>query len=348
MSYFYLAGFFIFLALCFVCMSRVLSPTPSNISRCARLIQKGKLVVFPTETVYGLGANAFDETAVKQIFAVKNRPKKNPLIVHVSSWKMVESVCKNPLSSREKKLLTHFWPGPLTVVVPKSDLVSDCVTAGLSTVAIRWPSNRIARRLIEKAGVPIAAPSANPSSKPSPTLSSHVEDLKGVAAILDGGKSVFGIESTVMDLEKKLILRPGPVTPAELGRFWRGVRLHPSLLSKKKVAAPSSPGMKYKHYSPKCKIFLVKASSKRFVSFAAIQPCDMAVICSTKVSSKLTNRLVFSFSSAKNLAANLFAFFYLLDQKKVKTAIIQAVPEQGIGFSVMNRISKAASKTIEL
>ncbi|MDO8625122.1 MAG: L-threonylcarbamoyladenylate synthase [Candidatus Diapherotrites archaeon] len=325
-----------------------LAPSDSNISRCAALLRRGRLVVFPTETVYGLGANAFDSNAVRRIFAAKRRPARNPLIVHVASWKMANSVLAQPLSKSQRRLLSHFWPGPLTVVLPKSDAVPDIVTAGLSTVAVRWPSNEIAQRLIRKAGVPIAAPSANPSTHPSPTLSSHVQDLRGVAAVLDGGPTVFGIESTVLDLRKKKILRPGPVTLAQLRRFLRGVSYHASLKKNSRVKTPASPGMAFRHYAPNCRIILVKGSSKKFISFMEKKSVSTAVICSSRLAKKFSNRRVFSFSSSRDLMKNLFVFFFALDAQKIRRCVVQSVSESGIGFSVMNRIKKAASKTVHL
>jgi L-threonylcarbamoyladenylate synthase len=319
-----------------------LSASGTNIARCASLLLRGRLVVFPTETVYGLGANAFDERAVSRIFAVKHRPRKNPLIVHAASWKMVNEVIGRVLSKSERRMLSHFWPGPLTVVLPRSDRVPSIVTAGLDSVAVRWPSNAIAQRLIRKADVPIAAPSANPSTKPSPTVSSHVSRLRGVAAVLDGGQTVFGIESTVLDLTTKQILRPGPVTIESLRKYLPEVAFHPSLRADGSVKRPASPGMTFRHYAPRCKIVLWRGSARRFVSFVQKQPSSTAVICSKRLATRFSNRCVFSFSSTRDLMKNLFVFFFALDARRIRRCVVQSVPEHGIGFSVMNRLKKAA------
>lgn len=329
-------------------MPSILFPSTANISRCARLIRSGKLVVFPTETVYGLGANAFSESGVERIFAAKKRPKKNPVIVHVSSFRMLGSVIAKPLTPTQLRLLKLFWPGPLSVLFPRSDRIPSNVTAGLDTVAVRMPSNPIARRLIREAGVPIAAPSANPATRPSATLSVHAKKLRGVSAILDGGQSVFGIESTVLDLENQLILRPGPIGLSDLKPFLPNVRFHSSLKFEKIPKKVASPGMAFKHYSPDCAVSLVFGSSSRLAAFVDSLPEKTAVICSASVAKKLRRKPLFVFLSSKDLARNLFVFLHALDDRGFKSAVIQAVAERGIGFSVMNRLKKACSKKIRL
>ncbi len=349
-------------------MSRILLPTKDNLAHCARAIRENQLVVFPTETVYGLGGNAFSKTAVEKIFRVKHRPKKNPVIVHVSSLSMLSKVIGRPLSKKEKKLLSFFWPGPLTVLFPKSDRIPLNVTAGLSNVAVRMPSNPIARKLISLSGVPIAAPSANKATRPSSTLSRHAKNLRGVFAILEGGPSVFGIESTVLDLKNQEILRPGPVGISELKPFLPKIRFHSSLRKNQAVKNPASPGMRYVHYAPHCRVVLLMGSFQKQFRFldsklksAHFASKKIAVICSDKIAKKLVSKSivkrvekkkfpvrVFSFSSARSLAKNLFRFFHELDEQNFKTVFVQGVPERGIGFSVMNRLKKASSKQIQV
>ncbi|MEK6958364.1 MAG: L-threonylcarbamoyladenylate synthase, partial [archaeon] len=243
-------------------------PEAKKILEAARIIRKGGLVAFPTETVYGLGANAFNTEAVRKIFRAKGRPFDDPLIVHVCSEKQVYELAEE-VAFEAKVLMDKFWPGPLTIVMRKSKKVPAITTANLGTVAIRMPKNRIACALIRKAGVPIAAPSANTFSRPSPTTAGHVlADLKGkIPLILDGGTTRIGIESTVIDLsgKKPVLLRPGAVTLEQLQKTIGKVQVHGAVKStpgknKKKIFA-LAPGMKYRHYAPKAKVILVFGSA---------------------------------------------------------------------------------------
>lgn len=232
----------------------------SVVDEAAAALANGGLVAFPTETVYGLGANALDSSAVSRIFAAKGRPQDNPLIVHVSNMEMLRRVVKQVPETADK-LIRAFWPGPLTIIFEKSDFIPTTVTAGLDTVAVRMPRHPAALRLIEKSGVPVAAPSANLSGSPSTTRASHViADLSGrVDYILDGGACQVGLESTVLDLTgaEPQILRPGGINLEELQQVLGSVAYEPALKDSRQI--PKSPGMKYRHYAPKAALFLVDA-----------------------------------------------------------------------------------------
>lgn len=219
------------------------------IEKGAQLIKAGEVVAFPTETVYGLGGNALDPACVAKIYAAKGRPADNPLIVHVAKIEDIYPLVKE-FSDRNRKVVQQFMPGPITLLFPKSEIIPDSVTAGLSTVGIRMPKSAIARKFIEKCSVPIAAPSANASTRVSPTTAKHVyEDMKGrIPLIIDGGDSEVGIESTVLDLTGKIptILRPGAITPEMLAEVIGSVRTHKGEI----ISSAPAPGMKYKHYAP--------------------------------------------------------------------------------------------------
>jgi L-threonylcarbamoyladenylate synthase len=240
-------------------------PERKIIERAAKIIKKGGLVAFPTETVYGLGANALNKKAVKKIFEVKKRPLDNPIIVHIADFKNLKKLAKR-IPKEAEILAKKFWPGPLTFVLFKKKIVPNEVTGGQNTVAIRMPKNKIALELIKKSGVPIAAPSANLAGRPSPTEAKHVfEDFgEKIDLILDGGKTKIGVESTVLDLTKKSpeILRPGGASFEELKKNLPNLRLHPSLLGKKLRGKPKSPGMRYRHYAPKAELILAKNSKE--------------------------------------------------------------------------------------
>ena len=230
------------------------------IAQAATLIRAHELVAFPTETVYGLGANAIDAMAVAKIFAAKGRPADNPLICHISSFEMGEKLADfTPLA---RLLAEHFWPGPLTIVLTHHDNVPEITTAKLNTVALRWPSHPIAMALIKEANTPIAAPSANLSGRPSPTTAAHVlQDMEGkIPMILDGGAVDIGLESTVVDARGKFprLLRPGKITAEELNVLCG----HCELADSSDASTPASPGMKYRHYAPKAKVFLAEDSKE--------------------------------------------------------------------------------------
>lgn len=331
-------------------------------NEAAKALQQGKLVAFPTETVYGLGADALNSDAVKSIYIAKGRPSDNPLIVHISDIEMLK-----PLVAKIKpdvvKLVSAYWPGPLTVVLQKSEIVPDVTTGGLDTVAIRMPDHPIALELIRKANIPIAAPSANRSGRPSPTLAEHVaEDLDGrISYIIDGGPCRVGIESTVVDMtgDTATILRPGGITPSMIEKVLGKVELDKSLMDKKNVEIPKSPGMKYRHYSPKADVFVVTGFHEDVANWTKnkiIQDKNMgkkSVVLAAKEHIEqfgLNNAISYgSVKDASEVAANIFSLFRKCDQDGVDKIYVEAISKEGIGLAVMNRIEKAAGgKIIEV
>ena len=333
-------------------------PEKDLIKKSAEIIKKGGLVAFPTETVYGLGANALDKNAVKKIFQAKKRPPDNPIIVHIADFKDLTKLAKK-IPKEAKILAKKFWPGPLTLILFKKKIVPDEVTAKANTVAIRMPDNKIALALIKASGVPIAAPSANLAGRPSPTTAQAVfEDLGDkIDLILDGGKTKFGIESTVIDLTVKppLILRPGAISFEKLKKILKDLRLHPTILGKRtKEKIVKSPGMKYRHYAPKAILVLVQEEGrekikkiKNLISQYQKQGKKVGVMCvsESKKFYKMAN-LVLPVGSKKNLkkiAQNLFETLRKFDKKGMDIILSESFPEKEIGFSIMHRLKKAAS-----
>ena len=331
----------------------------SQISECAKLIKEGKLVVFPTETVYGLGVNALDDNAVKKIFIAKGRPSDNPLIVHISDRNMLETVVKD-IPEQAKKLMRCFWPGPLTIIFNKKEIVPNSVTCNLSTVAVRMPSHPIARQLIKESGVPIAAPSANISGKPSTTTAQHViDDLRDkVDAIIDGGESNIGLESTVIDVSGKIptLLRPGGITLEQL-QLCLGTQVQiANPLSK----TPKSPGMKYRHYAPNTTLILSSGKTEKemrekieILSEKLINKGNkIAIIGSVETSQEINccdKCDVYCIGPRGDLnyiAAHMFSLLRDIDKKGYDYSLIGSCDEEGIGMALMNRLKKAASKTI--
>ncbi|MEG1965669.1 MAG: L-threonylcarbamoyladenylate synthase, partial [Oscillospiraceae bacterium] len=243
----------------------------NTINEIAKILQEGGLAVIPTETVYGLAADGLNSQAVEKIFKAKGRPQDNPLIMHISNFEMIYEIA-SVVPETAIKLASKFWPGPFTMILPKKDIVPQVTSGGLNSVAIRMPSHPIARKIIEAARTPLAAPSANISGKPSPTSFSHcVEDMIGkVDAIIDGGDCDFGVESTVVSLlgDVPVLLRPGAITPEQIrdviGKLDIAQAVTDKLENDEKVL---SPGMKYKHYSPNAKVFIVKGSFEKFKNF---------------------------------------------------------------------------------
>lgn len=314
------------------------------------LIRVGELVAFPTETVYGLGANALNEEAVKSVYVAKGRPSDNPMIVHISKAEDLPELIKdgkNSLGGDEIKLIEAFWPGPLTMIFPKSDIVPDTTTGGLDTVAIRMPSNEIALRFIDAAGKPIAAPSANLSGKPSPTTAEDVlEDMDGkIAAVIMGDQCSVGIESTVLDLTgaQPVILRPGIITAEWISEILgKEISYDPALFVKPsddENFKPKSPGMKYKHYAPKAAVMLIEGTNETFEKKASI----LGKLAHEK--NKKTAVLNYG-DSAKKAAHGLFADLRELDRQGYDLILIKSLEEVGLGFSVMNRMLKSAGYNI--
>jgi len=334
------------------------NPEKNIIKNAAEIIKKGGLVVFPTETVYGLGANALNAKAVKKIFKAKGRPADNPLIVHIADKKSILILAKN-ISEEAFILAEKFWPGPLTLILEKKTIVPPEVTAGNKTVAIRMPDNKTALALIKAAGVPVAAPSANLAGKPSPTNAGHVaKDLEDrVDLILDGGQTKIGLESTVLDLTQKpfAILRPGGISQEQIEKvigkvnFWKA--------GSKSVV--KSPGMKYRHYAPRAKLILIDYNNKeraeeiikKLIKENKEKKAKVGVMATDETRSSYPEAdLILTLGSRKNLkiiARNLFKTLRIFDENKIDIILAEGFPEKGIGQAIMNRLSKAADKIIK-
>lgn len=332
------------------------NPEIELIDFAANVIREGGLVAFPTETVYGIGANSFNEEAIKKIFIAKGRPQDNPLIVHIAELEQIYDLVKE-VPQKAKTLMKKFWPGPLTLIFKKSQKVPYVNTAGMDTVAIRMPSNTIAHLLIKRAEVPISAPSANVSGKPSPTDASHViEDLYGkVDVIIDGGKCDVGVESTVLDLTEKVpvILRPGAVTLEMLREVIGNVEVDPSLLKKpQEDLKPKSPGMKYKHYSPNAEVYIVTGDLEKVVK--KIQELTeeqlkygkkvgiMATVQTSTQYEKGEIIVVGDRNRPETIAKNLFEVLRQFDKKGVDVIFAESFEYDNIGLAIMNRLEKAA------
>ncbi len=325
------------------------------INKAGELLKKGGLVAFPTETVYGIGANALNEKAIKNIYAAKGRPSDNPLIIHIGDRDVISLYAKE-IPEQAIKLMDAFWPGPLTLIFKKTEAISRNITGGLDTVAIRFPSNPVAAAIIQSAGVPVAAPSANISGRPSPTRARHViEDLSGrVDMIIDGGNAVIGLESTVVDVtgEIPLILRPGSVTRAMLERVVERVEIDKALLKENSKITPRSPGMKYRHYAPKGQITVVYGEDIKAIEWINNQVDELerkgnkpAIIATSEEKEKYKCNYVQEIGSINNqeeIAANLFKVLRKMDQEKVEFIFVRALKEEEIGIATMNRLLKAA------
>lgn len=328
------------------------------LERAGELIRSGELVAFPTETVYGLGANAYLAESARKVYAAKGRPSDNPLIVHVND--SADASLFAETNETYKKLAKRFMPGPLTVILPKKDVIPDEVTGGLRTVAVRCPSNPIARELIRRSGVPIAAPSANLSGKPSPTCAEHVmQDMDGrIAMVIDGGECEIGLESTVIAVSGNSanVLRPGAVTPDMLRSAGIAVTVDEAVTDPAKAgSAPQSPGMKYKHYAPKAKTVIFSGAPEHVVS-AICRRYDEQTAKGERVAilgldeHRYGDRTFISLGSEKRpqeAAARLFAALRELDERGDTVALCEAVDTAGIGLAVMNRMGRAAAFDIE-
>ena len=336
-------------------MRTVVAPCdPESIERAAGLIRSGRLVAFPTETVYGLGANGLDGRAVSRIFEAKGRPADNPLILHVYRLDDVLPLIGGPLTDNARALADAFWPGPLTMVLPKSALVPDAVTAGLDTVAVRMPSHPAALKLIESAGVPVAAPSANRSGRPSPTRAEHVlEDMDGrIDMVLDGGPCKVGLESTVVDMTQELprILRPGGVTPEMIKAALGAVQVDESAMRPLREGETArSPGMKYRHYAPKGRLTIVRGAADAVArEIAALydgalgrgEKCAILAASAERYGGRRVRSLG---ETPESVAANLFQALREMDEQGVERLFAEAVNTAGVGLAIMNRMGRAAA-----
>ena len=328
-----------------------LPATEENIRLGGRLLSGGQLVGFPTETVYGLGANALDEAAVRSIFAAKGRPQDNPLIVHVAGKEDAFPLCHvTPLA---EKLMDAFWPGPLTLVMPKKDVIPHATCAGLDSVGVRCPDHPVALALIRAAKVPVAAPSANTSGKPSPTRAKHVfEDMQGkIPLILDGGDCMVGVESTVLSVtgDIPVILRPGKVTQQDIAAVAGDCKVADSVMRplQENEAAPS-PGMKHRHYAPEGKMTIVQgADEEKVVSLLKAmydENENACILCRKSLTAHFEGRRVFSIGDTpEDTAKILFAALRDMDEMKVSRILCQGWDTGGVGLAVMNRMARAAA-----
>lgn len=320
-----------------------------SLKESADIIKGGGIVAFPTETVYGLGADALNPNAIEKIFLAKGRPNDNPLIIHIHNISVLDKYVKE-IPSVLTMLSKLYMPGPLTVVLKKKDIIPNNVTAGLETVAVRIPDNEIALKLIEYSNTPIAAPSANISGRPSPTMYEHVvSDLFGKAdAIINGGKTRIGLESTVLDLttEIPVILRPGGVSYESLKLILTDVETAYSFDTEK----PKSPGMKYKHYAPIADMVIVKGKTDDVVrKINEISDEDCAVLCCKETYERYISNNKLSAGSINDpfeIASNIFQCLRLFDQMKIKKIFCEYFEMKDIGEAVMNRLLKAASQNI--
>ena len=337
-------------------MTQVLSPPPAALALASQLLHDGQLVAFPTETVYGLGATALDAKAVLNIFAAKGRPADNPLIVHVYDRAQLTPLCE--VSPLAEKLMDAFWPGPLTLILPRKPAIPDEVAANLPTVAVRMPSHPVAAALLRACKLPIAAPSANRSGKPSPTTAHHVlVDMDGrIPLILDGGSCDVGVESTVLDVTSgaPCILRPGGITKDMLESVLGHVDVAGSVLRPlQKGEKALSPGMRYKHYSPDGQVTLVEgveadvvAAMAKLAAHADAQGHRACVMCFTEHMDALKDchpHDIGSRANASEVAHRLFDTLRRLDEEHMDVIFSEVVPPEGVGLAVMNRLGRAAA-----
>ncbi len=335
--------------------TKLLTNSKQDIAKAGKLLKDGELVAIPTETVYGLAADALNGEAVANIFKAKGRPMDNPLIVHIADLAQVDDLVAFVPPVLED-LAKAFWPGPLTVILEKSELIPDEVSAGLDTVAIRMPSHPVARAIIKAAGTPLAAPSANTSGMPSPTTAAHVmHDMDGkIAAVVDGGPCEVGVESTVLTLCTRVprILRPGRVTPEDLFDVLGDVEVDDAVLGQlAEGAVAASPGMKYKHYSPKAEVYIVDGSAEGFAKYVnekvAERAAEEAAVAALVFDGEeaLVNCVTLPFGAEDDSlgqAEHLFDDLRRADELGVSDIYVRCPSAEGVGLAVMNRLLRAA------
>ena len=329
------------------------------IKEAGELIKRGELVGFPTETVYGLGGDALQPDSARKIYAAKERPSDNPLIIHIAKWENLEYICEDiPESAR--KLADVFWPGPLTMILKKKPNVPLETTGGLQTVAVRLPSHPVARAFIEAAGGYVAAPSANVSGRPSPTLAKYVkEDMDGkIPLILDGGQVGIGVESTIVDLTEAvpMILRPGFVTKEMLEQVLGEVKEDATLMEVRGDVAPKAPGMKYRHYAPKGNLIIVAGEEDAVVSYindackdAELEGKQTGVICTSENAGCYASKrvkIIGSKAEENTIAHGLYQCLRECDDENLEVIFTESFPTKGIGQAIMNRLLKAAGHQI--
>ena len=324
---------------------------PDTAQKAANIIKCGDLVAIPTETVYGLGANGLNPEAVAKIFITKGRPQDNPLILHISCPEEMEQFCHS-IPKAAYTLADAFWPGPLTMVLPARDIVPKCTTAGLPTVAVRCPDNTVTRQIIRLSGVPIAAPSANLSGKPSTTTAAHVlHDHNGkLAAVVDDGPCRIGLESTIVDLTgaRPRLLRPGGITPEQLLAVLGDLEVDKAVTAQiDKDAVVKAPGMKYKHYAPQAEVLIVSGSKEKASAYihAHFTPGDR-VLCFEEELPLYADCAPLSYgreAEVETLSAGLFAALRELDDSSIRKVYARCPVGGGIAYAVQNRLKKAAA-----
>ena len=331
-------------------------PLESQLESAVKLLRQGEVVAFPTETVYGLGADGLNGEACRKIFTAKGRPADNPLILHISEKEEIRPLTSG-LSPMAEKLMEAFWPGPMTLIVPKSEIIPEVVTAGQETVAVRFPSDPVARALIRLTGRPLAAPSANKSGKPSPTNAQDVlQDMDGIiGGIVDGGACDIGVESTIIDTTGTVpvILRPGGITEEMIQEAMGEVELDPGLV--RPDQKPKAPGMKYRHYAPKAPMVLIEGPE---AGLGVIRAAIMAEAWGLKVGVLALDATVQHLphtaslvicdagKDMEDLAENLYTELREFDRQQVDIILGEGVPTQGLGLAIMNRMRKSAGHNI--
>lgn len=335
-------------------------PDPCILSQAADILRRGGVVAFPTETVYGLGANGLDKRAVAAIYKAKGRPADNPLILHIACVDDVKKLARE-IPACAKLLMDKYWPGPLTIILKRTKAVPDCTTAGLDTVAVRLPASRIARELIQLAGIPVAAPSANLSGRPSPTNAKDVKtDMDGrIDAILDAGPCDIGVESTVIDCTTPVpaILRPGGITLEMLQDVLGEVRWEQRTSAINDHQAPRAPGMKYTHYAPAAPMTLIEGAPElrrhkilELVEAALSDGKRVGAVVSTETAACLPAKTVVADygaqSNLKTIGAQLYTALRAFDNDRVDLIFAEGIDEKGLGRAIMNRMRKAAGYRI--
>jgi len=320
------------------------------ITAAADIILAGGLVAMPTETVYGLAANAFDEKAVLSVFSAKGRPADNPLILHICDMNMLEDIAYD-IPDKARELAHKFWPGPLTMIFKRKDTIPAICSAGLDTVAVRFPAHSAARALINAAGVPLAAPSANCSGRPSPTSARHVEnDLLGrIDAIIDGGECEIGLESTVISFDgEPMVLRPGGITPEQIASVIGSVKVDEAVLKPLDLdEQPNSPGMKYTHYAPRTTVILCEGNRQDYIIYVNDQHerhGDICALCPEEISGEILSPCLSlgHVDDAADQSHRLFAALREVDGLGSTVCYIYAPQKQGLGLAVYNRLLRAS------
>lgn len=340
----------------YISWSRITGYQEDELKRAAKILRGGGLVAFPTETVYGLGGNGLQKDAAKKIYAAKGRPSDNPLILHISCQEELSSIVKS-IPPAAEKLMQEFWPGPMTLIFEKAASVPEETTGGLDTVAVRMPSHEGARQLIAAAGVPLAAPSANTSGRPSPTRAEHVrEDLDGVIdMIIDGGPVGIGIESTIVDVTEEIpvILRPGDITRERLERVVGRVRMDPGLSADNSTVRPKAPGMKYRHYAPRGTMTVFEGETAEVVTVIQAEaeqyPAEKVGILATEETAAdySYGQIVIAGSRKKHtVGQGLYDALRTFDHLGVEVILSESFSGEDKSEAIMNRLLKAAGNNI--